>query len=606
MRRMFTALAALLLALGWLFAVAAPARADDDHPDWRITKYDVVTTVDGGGTANVQLTIDFDFANDPGHGPYLYLPQQQAIAGDPDHWRMIDYTLGTVTSPSGANATVVTSESDGNLVIRIGQEGQTFTGVQSYQLTYTAHGLIAPKQAQSGLDEFNWNAVGQGWEVPIEAATVKVTGPVAITQVACFTIRDYENTSTCEAAQDGASATFSATSLGNGEGMQVVAGFPGGTFVGAEPRYTTRLTLGNMFPVTPWTGTAAAALSVLGLGWLVRRTRRSNRDEVYLGLTPGVTPARGQEAAVGRDSSNAPVAVQFTPPRDARPGEIGTLMDATADDRDITATLVDLAVRGHLKIAQPGKHDFEFTRLAGGDQLAGYESGLLDRLFRSSERVTTEDLKDESYASLLSATRGDLYSRVTTELHWFTRNPMFVRVLAIAGGVGLVAAGVVGGLLLGLVGWGLVGVAGLITGIGVLIMNNKFGSRSADGSAVLAQAKGFELYLTTAEADQIKFEEGIDVFSRYLPYAMVFGVAERWTKVFQQLAAQGAYTFPTYWYVGYYPGGFGMGELGSSMNALTSSISSSLQAATAASSASSGGSGFSGGGGFGGGGGGGW
>ncbi len=387
--------------------------------------------------------------------------------------------------------------------------------------------------------------------------------------------------------------------------MQVVAGFPGGTFVGAEPRYTKRFTISNMFPVTPWTGAGAAALSALGLGWLIRRTRRSNRDEVYLGLTPGVTPGQGQPAAVGRDSGGAPVAVQFTPPRDARPGEIGTLMDATADDRDITATLVDLAVRGHVRIAQPGKHDFEFTRLAGGDQLVGYESSLLERLFAHGNPVTTDDLKDESYSGLLSDTRSELYRRVSTELRWFTRNPVTVRVLAIAGGIGLVVGGVLVGLLLGLVGWGLLGLAGLVTGVGVLVMNNKFGSRTADGSAMLAQAKGFELYLTTAEADQIKFEEGIDVFSRYLPYAMVFGVAERWTKVFQQLASQGAYVFPTYWYIGY-GNGFGMADLSSSMNALTSSISSSLQAATAASNASSGGSGFSGGGGFGGGGGGGW
>ena len=46
------------------------------------------------------------------------------------------------------------------------------------------------------------------------------------------------------------------------------------------------------------------------------------------------------------------------------------------------------------------------------------------------------------------------------------------------------------------------------------------------------------------------------MFSRYLPYAIMFGVAERWTKVFEQLAAQGRYTFDTYWYVGY---GYGYG-----------------------------------------------
>jgi hypothetical protein len=605
MRRILSALAALLVSLGWLLAVPATARADDSHPDWRITTYDVVSNLTADGDANIVLTIAFDFANDPGHGPYLYLPEQQAIANDPNQWRMIDYTLRGVTSPSGANAEVVTSESDGNLVIRIGAEGHTYTGVQTYQISYAAHGLIAPSQAQSGLDEFNWNAVGQGWEVPIEKATVKVAGPVVLSRVACYTTINYNNVDTCTANQDGVIATFEASSVGSGTGMQVVAGFPGGTFVGAEPRYTRRLSVQNMFPLNAWTGTGTAALSVLGLAWLIRRTRRSNRDQVYLGLTPGVTPGRNQPAAVGHDSGDAPVAVQFTPPRDARPGEVGTLIDATADDRDVTATLVDLAVRGHVKIAQPGKHDFEFTLLSGGDQLIDYESNLLSRLFARGNQVTTDDLKDESYSGLLNDTRNDLYRRVSSELRWFTRNPVMVRGLAILGGIGLVIAGVGVGLLLGLVGWGLLGLAGVITGVGVLIMNNKFGARTADGSAVLAQAKGFELYLTTAEADQIKFEEGIDVFSRYLPYAMVFGVAERWTKVFEQLAARGAYSFPTYWYVGYY-GGFGMSELSSSMNALTSSISSSLQAATAASNATSGGSGFSGGGGFGGGGGGGW
>ena len=96
------------------------------------------------------------------------------------------------------------------------------------------------------------------------------------------------------------------------------------------------------------------------------------------------------------------------------------------------------------------------------------------------------------------------------------------------------------------------------------------------------------------------------MFSRYLPYATVFGVADRWAKVFEQLAAQGRYT-PTDWYVGYGP--MNAGYLASSMSSLTSQIGASMVSsisANTATSATSGGSGFSGGGGFGGGGGGGW
>jgi uncharacterized membrane protein YgcG len=496
---------------------------------------------------------------------------------------------------------VRTEEEDGNLLVRVGSEGHTYTGVQTYQVNYTVRGLIAPRQATSGLDEVNWNVVGPGWEVPIDAAQVTVTGPVTVTRVACFQGSSFNVP--CQADQSGTEATFSAQGIGDGDGMQVVAGFPAGTFTGAEARLEKRFTVGNMFPLTPLTGGVAGALSVLGLAAVFRRTRRRARDQVYLGLTPGVVPAAGQETTIGRQTQDVPVAVQFTPPQGARPGELGTLTDATADTRDVTATIIDLAVRGHLKITQTGRKDWTFTRLGSPDQLVDYEQLLLGKLFARGDEVTTDDLKDSSYAGVITETKSRLHQRVATELKWFTVNPALVRGIAFGVGIVLIAAGVGLGILLGFVGWGLVGVAGVITGLAVLVMNNRFGSRTATGSAMLAQTRGFELYLRTAEADQIRFEEGIDVFSRYLPYAIMFGVAERWTKVFTELAAQGRYTFDTTgWYLGY-GYGFSYANFASSMDSLASTMSSSLQSATAA---TSGGSGFSGGGGFGGGGGGGW
>ncbi len=497
---------------------------------------------------------------------------------------------------------MLTEEEWGNLLIRVGSENRTYTGVQSYTVNYTIRGLLAPRNAQSGLDEFNWNVIGTGWEVPINSVTATVTGPVAVTRVACFA-RSFFDQSPCDSAQmDGNTATFRHGRLGENEPLQIVAGFPAGTFTNAEPRLTTRYHIGNMFPVTPVTGGLTAALTALGLGFLIQRTRRGSRDQVYLGLTPGISPAPGQEAMIGTGASNAPVAVQFSPPAGARPGELGVLTDHTADNTDITATMIDLAVRGYLRIEQTGKKDWTFTKLAGSEGLISYEKHLFNRLFSDGDVVETDDLKDKSYADVLTGTRSRLYDRVTKELRWFTRNPSAVRGVAILAGIGLVVGGGLVGVLLGFVGFGLLGLAGVITGIGVLIANNRFGARTAEGSAVLAQTKGFELYLSTAEAEQIKFEEGIDIFSRYLPYAIIFGVADRWTKVFQQLEAEGRYTPTTGWYVGYGYGSLSNG-FASSMDQLASRMTSSLQSATAA---SSGGSGFSGGGGFGGGGGGGW
>lgn len=600
MRRIIAVLAGLATLL--LTLLPAP-RAAADGENWAISRFDVTADVARDGTTAVTLDFDFDFGSDQGRGPYITLPLRQEMANDPDRWRMLDVVVGQVSSPSGANAEVQTQTEDGNLLIRVGNENQYFSGKQSYRIAYTIRGLIAPNQAQSGLDEVNWNVIGGAWEIPINDISATVTGPAAVSRVACFV--DGDASRPCQTGTSGSTATFSQASLAKETSLQIVAGFPAGTFVGAEPRYEKRLWIGNMFPITPVTGGIAAALTAVGLGVLLRRTRRGARDEVYLGLTPGVVPAADQQATIGRGATDAPVTVQFTPPRGARPGEIGVLTDSTADNVDITATIIDLAVRGHLRIEQQqqGDEDWTFVQLQGRDQTNGYEQNVLSELFQNGPLVTTHDLRSSEYSGLMDSTRKGLYDRVTKELHWFSRDPSHARGMAILGGIALVILGVGGGFALGLVGLGLIGLAGVICGIAMIALSNRFGARTADGSAVLAQAKGFELYLTTAEADQIKFEEGIDVFSKYLPYAIVFGVAERWAKLFEELAAQGRYVADSSWYIGYGYGTLFSGGFTSSLDQLASTMSSSMQASTAA---SSGGSGFSGGGGFGGGGGGGW
>ena len=149
MKRIWQALLAFLIVVAPVALVQNPAQAAGE--DWKITDYRVAATVDATGTTTVQLNLAFDFGNDPGHGPYLTFPLRQEIADDPDHWRMLDMSVGEVSSPSGANAEVQTEEEDGNLLIRVGSEDVTFTGVQTYQVNYTVRGLIAPRQVGSNF-----------------------------------------------------------------------------------------------------------------------------------------------------------------------------------------------------------------------------------------------------------------------------------------------------------------------------------------------------------------------------------------------------------------------------------------------------------------------
>ena len=108
MKRFCMALLALFLVLAPL--AAAPTEAQADVGDGTITDYRASATVDASGTAAVQLNLTYAFGSDGGHGVKLFFPLRQEIANDPDHWRMLDMTIGEVSSPSGANAEVQTEE----------------------------------------------------------------------------------------------------------------------------------------------------------------------------------------------------------------------------------------------------------------------------------------------------------------------------------------------------------------------------------------------------------------------------------------------------------------------------------------------------------------
>lgn len=143
-----------------------------------------------------------------------------------------------------------------------------------------------------------------------------------------------------------------------------------------------------------------------------------------------------------------------------------------------------------------------------------------------------------------------------------------------------------------------------LSGVIVQLLGRRMASRTADGSAVLAQSLGFKQYLVTAEAGQIKWEEAQQIFSRYLPYAIVFGVAEKWSKTFEEVAAAaaaaGVAINPPIWYIG---PGWGTGGFFDSITSGVDDFATQAAGTFVSTAGSSGTSVFDGGGGFGGGGG---
>jgi hypothetical protein len=334
--------------------------------------------------------------------------------------------------------------------------------------------------------------------------------------------------------------------------------------------------------------------------------------------------------------------VEYAPPDDIRPGQVGTLMDEVANPLDVTATIVDLAVRRYLRIEEIpkrwllGKPDWRFIKLKEADEgLVEYERLLLDGLFEDADEVGDELFMEESEAASsedpranparpdvpettapnepgiaevkLSALRkrfGIRLRRIQNALYddvvkrrWFAGRPDKIRArwhtigfLILGAGIGLIWFAAATSHL------ALIPIPVALAGLGLTWAARWMPRRTAKGTGLVRRVLGFRTYIETAEAHEARFQERENIFSKYLPYAVVFGCTEKWARAFAGLDGQMPSTAG--WYVGATP--FNVGSFTSSMDTFSS-----VAAGTITSAASTGSSGFSGGGFSGGGGGGG-
>ena len=311
----------------------------------------------------------------------------------------------------------------------------------------------------------------------------------------------------------------------------------------------------------------------------------------------------------GRDPRVGAIAVQYEPPAGLSPGEAGTMVDNTAAMRDITATIVDLAVRGYLTIEEQNKEhlmglyankEYVFHLQKKPAEWGGtkpHEMLLLGGLFDNgaSEEVSLSELQNKFYRNL-PAIRDALLDALV-ERGYYAHRPDRVR-------QSFVAAGFVVGVLLFLIGqwaaqqYGMAPLAFIVAAILTAAIVAGFGwvmsARTADGVRALHNVLGFEDFLGHVEKDQMeRLEKTPQTFEKYLPYAMALGVEKKWVSAFQ-----GIFTQPPAWFQG--PPGSLFVPLAfvNSMDVMSMRAG---QMMTSAPRSSAGGSGFGGGGGSGGG-----
>jgi hypothetical protein len=384
-------------------------------------------------------------------------------------------------------------------------------------------------------DELYWNVTGDEWDVPIEDAAARITLPDGATglRATAFTGSYGSRERDADLAIEAHAVTVRLRrSLGFREGLTVVIGWDKGAVAAPGPVARAIDVLAANWPlVAPF-----VAFGIMGWLWWTR----------------------------GRDPELHPIAVRYEPPEGLSPAEVGTLADYRADVRDITATLVDLAVRGFLTIEEKtesrllglfSRRDFVLRRHVQAPvpgRSKAHEVALMRGLFEGrGDVVELSDLENDFYKHL-PRIRDGVYEALVRGRYYADRPDAVHQRYGIAAALlALLGAGAAffgNSPLVGALGAGPMAFAlgGLGTGVIVLAFGWFMPARTVRGTRALEEVRGFEEFLSRVEADRLeRVVRTPELFERFLPFAMALGVESQWARAFEGICQQ-----PPRWYQG--------------------------------------------------------
>ncbi len=539
-----------------------------------VVDFSATATLTSNRKLTVVETIEYDFGINERHGIYRTIPTSYSRNGG-----NYSLTLSLIqVTMDGASVPYTVQSRSPEFRIQIGDPNKTITGVHTYVISYETDRAI---NFFNGEGELYWNVTGNGWEVPIGKASFSLVGPASYDATTasstCFTGPVGSTASDCAiSAQANTVQVSTKGSLNAEDNLTLALRFPKGII--AEPSLLQKIA---MLVADNW----ILVVPILVFAFMFWRWWQVGRDPKGRGT----------------------IVPQYEPPRGLAPIEMAALMKQDVGPAAITATIIDLARRGYLKINFGEKEGllkktetYAFTQLKQPDEtLASFEDTILRGLFVLSDTVKLEDLKGTFYKTISLAR--DQAFRSLREKGLFGRNPVTVRasyfgVAAVTAFIGFYASGMLGALA----------TISLILSGGIIAVFGWFmPSKTKEGAVALEEAEGFKWFLSVTEKDRLKFTDAPalkpEQFHQFLPSAIAFSVEEQWVKQFAGMDIPE----PTY------VSGYGVWNALIFTNAMHSmGVAAAANAYTPPSQAGAGGSGFGGGGfsggGFGGGGGGSW
>ena len=273
------------------------------------------------------------------HGIYRYLPMQgQKISGI----KVPEYDYESYNQ-------------SGYQVIKIGSGNYTLTGENPYDIFYR---ISMYEDENEEMDMLLLNLVPTDWETDIESSRCVINLPKeadlskARIYSGSYGTDTNEDNAVLETGDDGKTITVTASNIPAHHGITLQLELPQGYWEGV-PQFG-KLSIINMF------------LFLLGPVGAVLLWSLYGRDKHMVKT------------------------LEFYPPDDLTPGEVGYLVDGRADKQDVISTIVYLADKGYIEIEEMDRKKFRFISIRKpGTEVPQYVRTLYNGMFTEKSHVRT-------------------------------------------------------------------------------------------------------------------------------------------------------------------------------------------------------------------------
>ena len=553
-------------ALAEVGAVSTELVTANQYP-YVITQLNADFELREDGTMQITENILADFF-EAKHGIFRYVPTNYSDGRGFQY--KLKIKLQSVSDKKLVPYNIAEQDMTDPFYLKIGSAETTLTGLHLYKIIYSVKNGV---KFFDDHDEVYWNVVGDGWDTVVGGSVATIHLPEEVSpeglKYMCYTGVTGVTESACKIRLPD-SRTVQFTMLEQtlpGENFTIALSLPKGVI--AEPTVGER--------VVAWlTDNYLVFLPIIVFIIMFFVWRRYGRE---LPETRAIIP-------------------EYEPLPELTPLIAERLLRdrATLQGRGLPAEIVNLAVGGYLQITEIpktwalGSNDFEISKLRDIDESVRLATKrIFSKLFHERTMVKLSELKNDFYKSIR-----DIQEALKKETaHYYSVTPE-IKALFLAGAIIVILAGPylmseTGRLDL------LFGVS--LSGVVAFVFGQLISKKTQAGMDLLWHVRGLKMFVDVTEKDRAKFNEAQNIFETMLPYAMVFGLTEKWVTAFKDLGIS-----QPNWYHSATP--FNMIMFSSMLTNFETNSSKSMT-----SSPRSGGSGFSGGfsgGGFGGGGGGSW